>query len=101
MKPIVRFPVIDRRILLSSLAMLPVRPTPLYGCDGTSAARSIADGATKASAYLTGTNGAAPIYRRCRERVRHKRTGYKLRMPNCATEAFVWRPSHYVRKWID
>ena len=78
MKPIVRFPVFDRRILLSSLAMLPALSVSLrYTAAMAQAQRdplpSWNDGATKASAYLTGTNGAAPIYRRCRERVRHKR----------------------------
>jgi hypothetical protein len=55
MKPIVRFPVFDRRILLSSLAMLPALSVPLrYTAAMAQAQRdplpSWNDGATKASA---------------------------------------------------
>ena len=54
MKPIVRFPSIDRRILLSSLAMLPVLPaslrlTPAHAQAQRDPLPSWNDGATKAA----------------------------------------------------
>ena len=54
MKPIIRFPAIDRRILLSSLAMLPVLSVSLRFTSAVAQAQSDPlpswnDGATKAS----------------------------------------------------
>jgi len=53
MKPIIRFPTIDRRVLLSSLAMLPVLSVALRPTSALAQARdplpSWNEGATKAS----------------------------------------------------
>jgi len=54
MKPIVRFPVIDRRVLLSSLALLPLISAPFRSTSALAQAQgdplpSWNEGATKAS----------------------------------------------------